>query len=141
MKDVTITKKRFFRFLKEMGVYSRCIEIYKEHKGLLRYRLFLDYDPYFWIQNPSMFCGWCSTKEGDMFWWAISLLWQYECYINGYVNGYNELKLPENIMKDLSDFFEYFNIFSKGFRTSVSSEKLYELKEKLVDINNKLKNK
>ena len=137
MKDVTITKKRFFRFLKEMGVYSRCIEIYKEHKGFLRYRPFLDYDPSSWIQSSSMFCTWFSTKEGDMFWWAISLLWQYECH----VNGYDKLKTPERIMEESSDFFNYFDTFLNSSRTSVSPEKLCELREKIVDINNKLKNK
>lgn len=88
--------KRYKRFMKEYGLYSRMIFLHTTYtsyfsdvngfkrtkkKKAFKELLTSTNDPVNkWIQNSSVFCTWSGTKEGDTFWWLISMLWEVKCY-------------------------------------------------------------
>ena len=139
--------KIYKRFLKENGVYKRVIEIHcngtyydrkkrkfptcLEHFGILT-----------WIQNSNCFCTWYYTKEGDLFWYALSVLWQMHCYITESCDLKNENKIYiiTNFLNRLNnDFFDYYKTISeenkelvKNIYEKIKSDKI-KLKEKLKE--------
>lgn len=109
MKDIKVIQKVFFRFLKENGVFARCIEIYK--KSLIKNGrtsisdLLIPIQPYSWIQSSNGFCSWCRTVEGDMFWWGLSLSWQCECVVNDYIlDTYNKQSYLRTLISNINDY-------------------------------------
>jgi hypothetical protein len=85
--------KRYKRFMKERGLYSRMLalhttydSIYGFHKKERKKYTFKELltstldSPCKWIQNSTVFCTWSRTKEGDGFWWIISILWEIKCF-------------------------------------------------------------
>jgi hypothetical protein len=109
MEDINVIQKVFFRFLKENGVFARCIEIYK--KSLIRNKhtnisdLLIPIQPYSWIQSSNGFCSWCRTVEGDMFWWGLSLSWQCDCVVNNYIaDTYNKQSYLRTLINNINDY-------------------------------------
>jgi len=91
--------KAYKRFLKEKGVYTRALKIHS--KGLFNERVIikklLAIKPSDWIQNGSVFCSWCRTPEGDLFWWSVSILWQITCLEHDIIlDGFTESKTSLN---------------------------------------------
>ena len=136
-------KKRYERFLKEMGVYKRAIDIHsKSVNGLpkrgIAYQAKIKSNTYprSWIQSSGTFCTWSRTPEKDVFWWAISLLWQYECYENNILlDGYNYVHNVMFLKDDFRRYLEYCdNIRNEKNFSSVSINTLEKLKEKIIEV-------
>ena len=110
-------KKRYERFLKEMGVYKRAIDIHSRRENVLPKRgiayqskLKANTFPRSWIQSSGTFCTWSRTPEKDVFWWAISLLWQYECNENNILlDGYNYVNNGMDLKDNFRRYLEYYN--------------------------------
>ena len=136
-------KKRYERFLKEMGVYKRAIDIHSRRENVLPKRgiayqskLKANTFPRSWIQSSGTFCTWSRTPEKDVFWWAISLLWQYECYENDILlDGYNYVHNVMYLKEDFRRYLEYYNnIGDEKGCSSISINTLEKLKEKIIEV-------
>jgi len=136
-------KKRYERFLKEMGVYKRAIEIHSKRtnelsKTNIAYQFALKANTYprSWIQSCGTFCTWSKTPEKDVFWWAISLLWQYECHENRILlDGNNYVHDVKYLKHDLGRYLEFYNnIGDEKKYSSISINTLEKLKEKIIEV-------
>jgi len=74
----------FKRFLKERNIFSRACKIllFDDRSGTKKRETFLNTDknPKTWFKSTHIFCYWCTTSEGNNFWWKISVLWIYSLY-------------------------------------------------------------
>ena len=136
-------EKKYFRFLKEHGVYQRSIEIHKKamhSKALTFHALLSSNKPISWIQDATIFCQWASSPEGDAFWWVISLLWQSECIINGYSYfDYGRITTALDIKKNIDEYVNYYNLGTGSIeRSIIDKDKIGELKNKLLENKKKL---
>ena len=134
-------KKRYERFLKEMGVYKRAIDIHSGRvnelsKRNIAYQAIIKTNTYprSWIQSNGTFCTWSRTPEKDGFWWAISLLWQYECCENDILlDGYNYVHNVMYLKEDFKRYLEYYNNIGDEKNSSISINTLEKLKEKIIE--------
>ena len=134
-------KKRYERFLKEMGVYKRAIDIHSGRvnelsKRNIAYQAIIKTNTYprSWIQSNGTFCTWSRTPEKDVFWWAISLLWQYECCENDILlDGYNYVHNVMYLKEDFKRYLEYYNNIGDEKNSSISINTLEKLKEKIIE--------
>jgi len=132
-------KKRYERFLKEMGVYRRAIQIHTYGTGKRRYGyptiLKINCHVRSWIQSSGTFCTWLRTPEKDVFWWAISLLWQYECYENRILlDDTNYVPDVKFLNDDFRRYLEYYNnIGDEKKYSSISINTLEKLKDKIIE--------
>lgn len=135
-------KKRYERFLKEMGVYKRAIDIHSGRINVLpkkniAYQAIIKANtfPRSWIQSSGTFCTWSRTPEKDVFWWAISLLWQYECNENSIMlDGNNYVHNVMYLKEDFRRYLEYYNnIGNEKNYSSISINTLEKLKEKIIE--------
>lgn len=135
-------KKRYERFLKEMGVYKRAVDIHSGrvhglYKRSIAYPVVIKNNTYprTWIQSSGTFCTWSRTPEKDVFWWGISLLWQYECQenkiiVDGFNYNYNALYLAQ----DFKRYLEYYvSIGSGKNNSSVGIKTLENVKNKIIE--------
>jgi hypothetical protein len=136
-------KKRYERFLKEMGVYKRAIEIHSGRvnglcKRNIAYPTIIKANTYprSWIHSSGTFCTWSRTPEKDVFWWAISLLWQYECYENNILlDGYSYVHNIMFLKDDFRRYLEFYNnIGDEKKYSSISINTLEKLKEKIIEV-------
>ena len=129
-------KKRYERFLKEMGVYKRAIEIHSGRKIAYQDIIKANTYPRSWIQSCGTFCTWSKTPEKDVFWWAISLLWQYECHENRILlDGNNYVHDVKYLKHDLGRYLEFYNnIGDEKKYSSISINTLEKLKEKIIEV-------
>ena len=134
-------KKRYERFLKEMGVYKRAIDIHSGRvnelsKRNIAYQAIIKTNTYprSRIQSNGTFCTWSRTPEKDVFWWAISLLWQYECCENDILlDGYNYVHNVMYLKEDFKRYLEYYNNIGDEKNSSISINTLEKLKEKIIE--------
>jgi hypothetical protein len=134
--------KIYKRFLKDNGVFKRTLDIhckgtYKKPK-IYRFPDCLKRTSTLgWIQDSDCFCTWCHTREGDLFWWALSLLWQEQCYLSGEYNIENKKHLSYIIsfLNNINSFFNYYETSSPQNKTKALNicEKIRENKKKLED--------
>ena len=80
-----------------------------------------------WIQDINVFCIWSDSQEKDVFWWAISLLWQYEYFAILAKNGDALLRLRGNI----SSYLDYYSKVNEN--TVISKVKINQLHKELIN--------
>ena len=127
MEDKLTVSKHYIRFLKEQGVYRRALSIHRRNFNGKISAIFFTYRPAAWLQNSSAFCCWGHTREGDIFWWPISILWQCECIINQY-DDYNS---PEGMIKTIDEYIDFFNKHIDEEITNIPKDTIARLKNKL----------
>ena len=128
--DFFIFKKHFYRFLKENGCFNKYFICKKSINGIESCA------PWLWLQDSHFFCPWFTTSEKDVYWWAISILWQFECIANGLGNGGSISKL----MALVSAYKRYYSIYNKQMNidTCVDIKIISSLQEKVDNVNNNL---
>ena len=123
-------KKYFYRFLKENGCFSKYFICKKNIVSIENYA------PCLWLQDSRIFCTWFTTSEKDVYWWAISILWQFECIVNRFDNkgSINKLIAAVTVYK------KHYNIYNgqMNMDTCVDIKIISLLQEKVDNINNNL---
>lgn len=134
--DFVTIKKYFYRFLKENGCFKKYFICKKSIHSIEICT------PWLWLQDSYFFCSWCTTSEKDVFWWAISILWQYECVVNGLDKNIDISKLMSLITaykKYYDNYKEYFNHNRQiNTYTCVDINIILSLQEKVDNVNNNL---
>ncbi len=133
-------KKRYERFLKEMGVYKRVIDIHSGRvnglpKRNISYQTIIKANTYprSWIQSCGTFCTWSRTPEKDVFWWAISLLWQAECIENDIYTSDEYRLTDEQLIEDFRRYLAYLKMDGIKENTSISINTIANLKDKVEE--------
>lgn len=138
-------KKRYERFLKEMGVYKRAIQIHnngpipfkkKSVLGRIGYPEILKTNsayPRGWIQTSGIFCTWAKSPEKDVFWWPISLLWQAECIENDIYTSDEYRLTDEHLIEDFRRYLAYLKMDGIKENTSISINTIANLKDKVEE--------
>lgn len=132
--DFWTIKKHFYRFLKENGCFNKYFTCKKSINSME------GSTPWLWIQDSSFFCPWFTTSEKDVYWWAISILWQFECVANGFDNSGSISKLMALVSaykRYYSNHEEYYN-HNKNTDTCVDIKIILSLQEKVDNVNNNL---
>lgn len=135
--------KHFMRFLKEKGIYKRAFNIITDKNNCYhKNATYVNYGsrlrmiaPKEWIQSGTSFCMWSDTPEKDIFWWGMSILWNYECM---------EREITYNYKID-TDFYEkllireirsYLNCYGRNdihSQTSIPRKKIEYIKNQLKE--------
>ena len=128
--DFWTIKKHFYRFLKENGCFNKYFICKKSRHSLERCT------PWLWIQDSDFFCPWFTTSEKDVYWFAISILWQFECLVNKLDGNVN----ISNLMSRVSTYKKYYNTNDRQMEmdTCVDVKIISSLQEKVDNINNNL---
>lgn len=128
--DFGTIKKHFYRFLKENGCFNKYF-ICKKSRHSLEICT-----PWLWIQDSDFFCPWFTTSEKDVYWFAISILWQFECLVNKLDGNVN----ISNLMSMVSTYKKYYNTNDRQMEmdTCVDVKIISSLQEKVDNINNNL---
>jgi len=134
MEDYLTIYKHYIRFLKEQGVYRRALSLHKRNFNGNVKKIFLTFRPSSWVQNSSAFCVWCQTREGDIFWWPISILWQCECTLE----KYDDYDSPEGLIRLIDDYIEFFNKHIGEEITNIPKDTIGKLKKKLTTVRKKM---
>lgn len=134
MEDRLTVSKHYIRFLKEQGVYRRALSLHKRNLNGNVKKIFLTYRPASWVQNTSAFCVWSQTREGDIFWWPISILWQCECTLEKY-DDYNS---PDGMVRLIDEYIDFFNKHIGEEITNMPKDTIGKLKNKLMIVRKKM---
>lgn len=129
--------KRYKRFMKDNGLYTRMMQIHlgkcsshnKRKFSELKSILCNDIEPYSWIQGADVFCTWSLTKEGDLFWWLTNIRWQVICIKESFFeNPTREKSFIELLNSNLVGIVNcYKNFLSKENKLELSKYK-HEIK-------------
>ena len=130
--DFETIKKYFYRFLKENGCFYKYFICKKSVHSIESCA------PWLWLQDAHFFCPWFTTSEKDVYWWAISILWQFECVANGF--GLDNSVSISRLMALVSAYKRYYNICNKQINidTCVDIKIISSLQEKVDNVNNNL---
>ena len=134
MEDRLTVSKHYIRFLKEQGVYRRALSLHKRNLNGNVKNIFLTYRPATWVENASAFCIWSKTREGDIFWWPISILWQCECVLN----QYDEYNTPDGMRESIDVYIDFFNKHIGEEITNIPKDTIGKLKNKLIIVRKKM---
>lgn len=125
--------KRYKRFMKDNGLYARMMQIHLGECSSHNKRIFSELksflcntvEPFSWIQGAAAFCSWSSTKEGDLFWWLISIRWQAICIKESlFKNPMHEKLFIERLNYNLDSIVDcYGKILSKEIELELSKYK------------------